>query len=320
MAAKASGEERKIKLAWKRGDEAPGYIMRGQSAVEGAMVYFLHDFTNDLYAYDSRKQQWVWTLECPYYNSSLAMVKGLVTAIGGNEGDPFSAATNKLMSLVDEGGHKVWHEKYPPMPSKRYSTTAVTTGDSLIVAGGRQEIEQLATVEVMNLETLEWYWAKGLPNPLHHASSTVCGDKLYILGAHDQDNNATPLVFSCSLTPLLQSSKLAKELRDLPLSELIRLSIKEKAEGVVVWGKIADTPLNLSTCATVNGQLLAVGGQDPVTEDNRSAVYHYKPTSNSWEHISDLPDACMWCHVAVLPGNKMMVVYEDKSYFADVSA
>ena len=107
MAAKESGEERKIKLAWKRGDEAPGYIMRGQSAVDGAMVYFLHDFTNDLYAYDSRKQQWVWTLECPYYNSSLAMVKGLVTAIGGNEGDPFSTATNKLMSLVDEGGRKV---------------------------------------------------------------------------------------------------------------------------------------------------------------------------------------------------------------------
>ena len=85
-------------------------------------------------------------------------------------------------------------------------------------------------------------------------------------------------------------------------------------------GKIADTPLNLSTCATVNGQLLTVGGQDPVTEDNRSAVYCYKPTSNSWEHISDLPDTCMWCHVAILSGNKMMVVYENKSYFADVSA
>ena len=205
MAAKESGEERKIKLAWKRGDEAPGYIMRGQSAVDGAMVYFLHDFTNDLYAYDSRKQQWVWTLECPYYNSSLAMVKGLVTAIGGNEGDPFSAATDKLMSLVDEGGRKVWREKYPPMPSKRYSTTAVTTGDSLIVAGGRQEIEQLATVEVMNLETLEWYWAKTLPHPLHHASSTVCGDKL-----------------------MIRITMRHTWLRAQPLSELIQLSIKER--------------------------------------------------------------------------------------------
>ena len=61
-------------------------------------------------------------IRMPLLHSSLAIVKGLVTAIGGNE-------SNKLMSLVDEGGRKVWCEKYPPMPSKRYSTTAVTTRD-----------------------------------------------------------------------------------------------------------------------------------------------------------------------------------------------
>ena len=41
MAAKASSEERKIKLVWRRGDEAPGYILSSESAVEGAMVYFV---------------------------------------------------------------------------------------------------------------------------------------------------------------------------------------------------------------------------------------------------------------------------------------
>ena len=41
MAAKVSGEERKIKLVWRKIDEAPGYILSGESAVEGAMVYFV---------------------------------------------------------------------------------------------------------------------------------------------------------------------------------------------------------------------------------------------------------------------------------------
>lgn len=318
MAEKVSGEERKVELVWTRGDEVPGFLVRGAAVVDGAVVYFTNGFGKDVYAFDSNKQQWIWESECPYFYSSLAIVKGFVTAIGGSEDGNYSGATNKLMSLVDEGGRKVWCEKYPPMPTKRSSTTAVTTEDSLIVAGGREGIEQLAAVEVMKIETLEWYYAQPLPHPLHWASSTVCGDKLYILGAHDRDNNATRLALSCSLTPLIQSSKLKKELDSLPLSELMRLAITEKAEGTVLWEKIADTPLNLSTCSTVNGQLLAMGGQDPVTEDNRSAVYHYKPTSNSWEHISDLPDTCMWCLVAILPGNKVMVVQEDKTYFASV--
>ena len=68
---------------------------------------------------------------------------------------------------------------------------------------------------------------------------------------------------SCPLMPLSA----------LPLSEL---SIKKGV--VAMWEIIADIPLNLSTCATVNGQLLAVGGQEddtnlPPTRGNRSVIY-----------------------------------------------
>ena len=60
-----------------------------------------------------------------------------------------------------------------------------------------------------------------------------------------------------------------------------------------MWEKIADTPLTLSTWATVNGQLLTVGGQDlstatnlPPTRGNTSVIYlmHVVSCGNlTWE-------------------------------------
>ena len=57
------------------------------------------------------------------------MVKGLVTAIGGNEGDPFSSAVNKLMGLVDTRCGV--RSTLPCLPN----ATAVTTRDR--TAGNR---------------------------------------------------------------------------------------------------------------------------------------------------------------------------------------
>ena len=175
------------------------------------------------------------------------------------------------------------------MPAKRYNIAAVTTKQHLIVAGGSSgPFIHLNTVEVMDIQTLVWSTAASLPYPYPRAraSATMYGDHLYMLGEHDKGWR-TQSVLTCSLTKLLQSC--SETLSD------------------PVWCRITDVPVYHSTCAAVNGELVAVGGVDE-RDKSTSAVHKYNPTTNSWDLISNVLTARYDCLVTVLPTNEMMVV------------
>ena len=79
------------------------------------------------------------------------------------------------------------------------------------------------------------------------------------------------------------------------------------ASRVTVWHKLTDTPVTLSTCASLRGQLLAVGGCD--SDDKKTTAIHaYNTTTNSWEVINHMSTPRYRCLVAVLPHNELMVV------------
>ena len=74
------------------------------------------------------------------------------------------------------------------MPTKRYTTAAITTKHHLIVAGGksgRSNYLNTCTVEVMDIQTLVWSTAASLPHPYSRLSAAICGDHLYMLGGWD---------------------------------------------------------------------------------------------------------------------------------------
>ena len=146
-------------------------------------------------------------------------------------------------------------------------------------------------VEVMDTKTLVWSTVASLPHPYGLASATICGDHLYMLGGND-DKGQTKSVLTCSLTELLQSSS---------------------SSSSSVWHRVADVPAYYSTCAAVNGQLLAVGGFDEDLKGT-AAIHKYNPTTNSWDHISNMPAARYICVVAVLPTNEMMAVGGEISF------
>ena len=80
-----------------------------------------------------------------------------------NQGMFIQKVSNSLLSLTD----KKWTEQFPSMPTKRWLTTAVCSGRSLVVAGGIGEgRKKLSTVEVMDTETLQWSTASNLPLPI----------------------------------------------------------------------------------------------------------------------------------------------------------
>ena len=239
-------------------------------------------------------KKWRKLPRCPYYNNCLVVVNGQLIAIGGckamSDKDTY---TNKLLSLP---GYK---EIFPPMPTKRRDTTAVISKEHLIVAGGAtgpRSSDIITTVEVMNTESLVWSTVASLPHPYRDASGTICGDKLYLLGGLD-DKGRTKSVLTCSLTELLQSSS---------------------SSSSSMWYRVADPPVYYSTCAAVNGELLAVGGCDK-ENNHTSSIHKYSPTTNSWDRISKMPTARWNSLVVVFQTNEIMVVGgENKITFISV--
>ena len=281
--------KRLILTEWKDG-RAPIPISRGAAVVDGGVIYFMN-WNGKTCCHDLSTKRWTELPRCPYYGSSLAVVKGLLTAIGGRT--PFSTigatfrdiirlvrGTKSLLSIVSDENKK-WVEHFPPMPSKRCHTTAVTTNQHLIVSGGWNGLYHLHTVEVMNIETLVWSTAASLPHPYSSTSATICGDRLYMLGGYENSGRSKS-VLTCSLTELLQSHSLS------------------------VWSRVADVPVYWSTCVDVNGELVAVGGDDKYKAT--SSIYKYNPATDSWQLISNMPTARSHCFVAALPTNEMIIV------------
>ena len=272
---------RTITFKWGDRNKAPFVIHRGAVVVDRNMTCFI-DLNGEMCAYNSITKTWGQLTRCPYKGSSLAIINGQLTTIGGcKDVTKKDTYTNKLLSLP---GYK---EVFPAMPTKRRNTTIVISKEHLIVAGGATGLHvttNINTVEVMDTEALVWSTVASLPHPYRGASGTICGDQLYMLGGWD-DKGKTKSVPTCLLTELLQPSSLSSS----------------------IWHRVADAPAYLSTCAAVNGELLAVGGRD---KDHKPtpAIHKYNPTTNSWDLISNMPTARYRSLVAVFPTNEMMVV------------
>ena len=280
-----------LSLHWSKCGRAPWKMSRPSVVVDGSMAYFNPAGSNDVYSYDSEKQTWSSLPRWPHILSCLAVVHGLLTAIGGRLHT--CEVTNRLLSLT---GERKWVEQFPPMPTKRAVTAAVCSGKSLVVAGGTgKDSSDLNNVDVMNTETLQWSTASSLPFRVAFASVTIFQDHIYLLpdGIHKEPR----AVLACSMADLLQSCRsqsLGAKLKALTLR--------------TIWHRVADLPVRSSSCATLCGQLLAVGGSDESFQNHSTAIHQYNPATNSWKVISHMPTARSYSLVAVLPGNKLMVV------------
>ena len=91
-----------------------------------------------------------------------------------------------------------------------------------------------------------------------------------------------------------------------------------------VWRKLANLSLHQSTGVSLCGHLLTIGGTKksiyrfPLfgkSQESTDAVYTYKPTTNSWEVISEMSEAQCQCFAVTLPTtNEVIVVGGFDSY------
>ena len=283
-------------LKWREAKKAPCKMDRGPNAiVDGDMVYLRVAGYRNIYAYKSTDETWDKLPECETEWCSLAVVNNLLTTIGGR--DRGGKVINQLFSLTGEGRSKTWREVFQSMPTKRLSSVAVCTGQALIVVGGNnQNWETLRTVEVMDIDSKEWSSAADLPEPLFDASITICHNRIYIIGGLN-DRGHIKSVYTCTLTDLFLSCR-SRSLGER-LAQSLSLTSPARSN---TWNKVADLPVIRSTCITLHGQLLAIGGADS-KDTPTSDVHIYHPTSKTWEVISKMKISRWCCFAAVLPTN-----------------
>ena len=286
---KAVIQQKAIKdMKWQKEPKAPQKMYGGSVAADANIAYFNGNDTAAVHSYNSDAREWHRLPDAPPTRSTLVVVHHILTMVGGLISD---RATDSLLSLMGEGRGKKWLPHLPAMPTKRYFTAAVCSGHSLIVAGGEDGRNEQATVEVLDMDARQWSIASSLTRPLTRATISICGERLYMLGGY-QTGLPTYSVLSCSIPELLQSC----QTQHPTLWRRVAQKLKS-----TIWRQVADAPHYYSSCATLCGQLVAVGGLDT------SAISVYNETTEFWEAMGNMPTARRWALVAILNG-KMMVV------------
>ena len=271
----------------KRGKDAPVGMCRGSAAAAtDGKCYFVSEKSNEVRMYDSEKDDWFVLRQCPFTQSSLTVIDGLLTTVGGQRGMPSTAGyeyTNCLYSL----SNRRWIEKYPAMimdpalgvDSKKDNPAVVQHGDSLIVIAGRTMTMPQCRVDVLNTKSLEWTSLAELPNNSSIPTAAICGDELYVMNGDGWGRWG----HQCFLDELMPQGS-AKS-------------------SVSVWSKVADLPREYATCGSLCGQLVAIGGSGDAAN-----ICAYDSNKDSWYDIGKLVLGRSKPLVAQLSENKLVVV------------
>ena len=284
---------RNLNFSWKGTKKAPCDMYRGADAVvDGSMAYFRPAGSLLVYGFDLTRGKW---LKLPAYSNekcSLVIAGDLLTTVGGAHK---GRMTNQLLSLVGEDVEKEWKEYFPPMPTRRSRVSVVYAPRAVVVAGGVKDGNIVCnTVEVLNVDTHTWTMAASLPEPLYRSSMAICDDSIYLLGGFDRKHLAVRSVLVSPIRLILESNS---------------TDMTKDYKSSIAWSKTTDLSVTQSTCVTVQGQLLAIGGMEIDRAHYRSAdIRSYDPIEKRWEVIGRMSTPRRRCYAAALFDDHLMVV------------
>ncbi len=218
-----------------------------------------------------------WTrVETPTHSSALTTYHSQLVLIGGWDASS-KEVTNKLW-ISDQDAIMNWKSSLlPPMPTRRYRSSAVTTGtpESIIVAGGRgEDWAVLDTVEALVQE--QWSTCQPLPKPCRAMNSTIHNGKLYLMGGIDQGY----AVFYCDVVSLISSTQ------------------RERTLAASLWNQF-DACEDYSIPVSMGQHLIAM---------HRNSINAFSPPTKSWIHVEDLPVGVTSRAAIVLPNGVLFMI------------
>ena len=122
--------------------------------------------------YDTCSRKWG---RLPPYRHYFAMtvIKNQLVLVGGEDKQK---RRSKLLGIWRTNSKK-WTHPYPDMPTAHSHASAVTYDKWLIVAGGWSGYStRLSTVEVMNIDTKQWYTGTPTPTAFTEMKTAIASD------------------------------------------------------------------------------------------------------------------------------------------------
>ena len=148
-------------------------------------------------------------------------------------------------------------------------------------------------MEVLDTASNKWYVATPLPCDAKRPSLTVIQDTLYILWGCCAVSTSIPVLISnaMSQSPTSCTSNGPKPTECQPL---------------------LDIPTRSPTTATLNGSLIATGG-DPAS----STIAMYLPQTEQWLKVAKLPTPCRNCTCTLLPDTEELMLISGQNENTD---
>jgi len=225
-----------------------------------------------------------------YGNFTMTTLNNQLITAGGK--DRSHKVTNKIFSL--DGDHL---KEYTSMITPRWWATAAGHQGTLIITGGMDDqYRTLATTELFNSTTGQWYTTSDLPLPHFELHSVIVDNTIYLLGGVNKTGIMSLAVFAAPLDTL-SSHKLQ-------------------------WSSQQDTPWCCSAAVSIQGRhLLTVGGVKKTGSDDActSDINKFNKISHSWEVIGQIPSARVAAAAVSVADNKIVVVggFDDKVHYTN---
>jgi len=281
-----------LSIKWQEGSPAPVSRAFHTAVLHDGKVYIGGGDENGYFpsyridVYTDAKNSWsaspIYTSYC--YFAMTTLNNKLITVGGKDRG---YKVTN-IMFLLD--GDQL--NEYTVMTSPRYYTTAAGHQETLIIVGGYDEKERmLASTDLFNSVTGQWYYTDDLPLPHYRLQASIINNTLYLLGGYNQSDSASLAVFTA------------------PLDSLSTHKLK--------WSSHQHTPCYCSASfITQHGHLLTVGGSKRIgiCYLRTSDIHAFNKANQSWEVVGQIPSERSGSAAVSIADNRCFVVggWDDK--------
>lgn len=232
--------------------------------------------------YNPQSGKWSKLPEYKTHGFAMTLMNNQLVLVGGVD---HNGQKSKILGTW-KADSREWKYPFPEMPTPRYQCSATVYEEWLIVTGGWSEGKgRVPFVEGLNTRNKQWYTGPPLPVTWNGMKSAIIGDTWYLMGGYiGKGLICTDKVFSLSLPAII--------------SQLYSThSNSQESDGDVRVEEIAGLKYKRSFPLSINGSLLAFGGEDSKTT---SAIHLYRASQGDWVKVGDLPSSRCECICAVV--------------------
>ncbi len=264
------------------------YVGGGVAGIGSSNNYIVME-----YDISSRKWHPLSSYRAQYF--AITAINNQLVLVGGAE---YSSGASKVLGVWDTN-HRTWTHPYPDMLERRSGCSAIVYNKWLVVAGGWANRCPLSSVEVMNTDSKQQYFAPETPIPWYCMKTAVVGDIGYFMGGTDRTGSSyTTNVYQVCIKTLISHAT----------------SIPSSRTEKPMWNVIHGLQLSGTSPLSMNGSLLLVGGLDedckPVTD-----ILLYQSETGKLVNVGLLPSPRYNCTCAMITDSDLLVILGEDNPF-----